>query len=376
MNPAIQKTLSLLLLIFIGFLLKSKISGKDRLSGIKILILSVALPATIFIALLKVQFTSSLIWLPLFAIGANVFLFLLARLLVPKLLGREEEQADARTLMILLPSFAPGLSCFPFITEYLGESGLALAALADVGNKVFVLVILYLIAMHFYYQTQKANLKENGHSNRLKLLLVSMVQEPVNMVILVALIMLGLGWNMSNLPRFIQDGIGKVGLLMTPLVLLFIGIAANINWRNIQKIAGFLFFRSGFAFLFSGILISVVPISDPVTLLLLVLFPQSACSFWPFAHMSAITAMEDQQKTTQNTFNLNLALNILALSLPLSTALILLICSVPTTFSQAPFVFLIGISFLLLGFLFNIRHIGQLVQQSRFKSQKEGYSQV
>ena len=376
MNPAIQKTLSLLLLIFIGFLLKSKISGKDRLSGIKILILSVALPATIFIALLKVQFTSSLIWLPLFAIGANVFLFLLARLLVPKLLGREEEQADARTLMILLPSFAPGLSCFPFITEYLGESGLALAALADVGNKVFVLVILYLIAMHFYYQTQKANLKENGHSNRLKLLLVSMVQEPVNMVILVALIMLGLGWNMSNLPRFIQDGIGKVGLLMTPLVLLFIGIAADINWRNIQKIAGFLFFRSGFAFLFSGILISVVPISDPVTLLLLVLFPQSACSFWPFAHMSAITAMEDQQKTTQNTFNLNLALNILALSLPLSTALILLICSVPTTFSQAPFVFLIGISFLLLGFLFNIRHIGQLVQQSRFKSQKEGYSQV
>ena len=53
--------------------------------------------------------------------------------------------------MMLLPSLAPGLSCFPFIIVYLGDEYLALAALADVGNKIFVLILLYMLAMHWYH---------------------------------------------------------------------------------------------------------------------------------------------------------------------------------------------------------------------------------
>ena len=53
MNEALQKTLELFLIILLGFLLQKKLPNKESLKGVKVLILSVALPATIFIALLK-----------------------------------------------------------------------------------------------------------------------------------------------------------------------------------------------------------------------------------------------------------------------------------------------------------------------------------
>ena len=85
--------------------------------------------------------------------------------------GIEQGSSMQRTLMLLIPSLAPGLSCFPFIIEYLGESTLSWAALADVGNKLFVLVFLYLLAMHWYYQRKKST--DTGKTNqRLKELLI------------------------------------------------------------------------------------------------------------------------------------------------------------------------------------------------------------
>ncbi|MEP2279402.1 MAG: hypothetical protein ABJI11_08215, partial [Maribacter sp.] len=50
---------------------------------------------------------------------------------------------------------------------------------------------------------------------------------------------------------------------------------------------------------------------------------QSACSFWPFAHMSAIQSMEDKDEHPKPTFDVNFGLNILACSLPFSTLLII-----------------------------------------------------
>ena len=63
MNFALQKTLELLLIILLGVLLQKKVAKKD-LNGVKTLILSVALPATIFVALLKIKLDSSLLIFP------------------------------------------------------------------------------------------------------------------------------------------------------------------------------------------------------------------------------------------------------------------------------------------------------------------------
>src|SRR5680860_434898 len=148
MNFALQNTLELVLIIGLGLLLQKKIAKQD-LKGVKTIILSVALPAVIFVALLKIKLESSLLIFPLLALAFNLILFLATKyVLAPSL--PKSEGAKKRTLMMLLPSLAPGLSCFPFIVVYLGDDSLALAALADVGNKIFVLILLYMLAMHWY----------------------------------------------------------------------------------------------------------------------------------------------------------------------------------------------------------------------------------
>jgi len=54
-DVGIQKTIVFLFFIFIGVLLKVKFKSKEEITGIKKVILNLALPATIFIALLGVR---------------------------------------------------------------------------------------------------------------------------------------------------------------------------------------------------------------------------------------------------------------------------------------------------------------------------------
>jgi hypothetical protein len=353
---ALQKTISFLLLILIGVLLKKKLKDKEQLGGIKILILSIALPATIFVALLKIKIDSSLLFLPLLALVFNVIMLLAARFMLPYF-GIRKDSPDSRTIMLLLPSLAPGLSCFPFILEYLGEESLARAALTDVGNKVFVLILLYLLAMQWYY-TRRREFQGDAASatvstkHRLKDLMLSLLQEPVNMVIVTALIMLGFGWNLASLPLFLQDSVSRMSILMTPMVLLFIGMAVKFQKAEMALIFKLLSFRAGLAFLLSALLLTFVPAATPAAILLAIVFPQSACSFWPFAHISAVQAMESEDAVKarkdhdEPTFQLDLALNTLALSLPFATVIILSIFSLSDFFLVNWHTAVVGLGFL------------------------------
>ncbi|WP_299797712.1 permease [uncultured Maribacter sp.] len=320
MNFALQKTLELILIIGLGVLLQKKVAKQD-LKGVKVLILSVALPATIFVALLKIELNGTLLAYPLMALTFNLLMLLASKYFLAASLPNEEN-SKKRTLMMLLPSTAPGLSCFPFIVAYLGDDTLALAALADIGNKIFVLILLYMLAMHWYRKNSITDKKESSKS-KLKGLLVSLINEPINMVIVIGLVMLGFGLNLSSLPTFFQNTALSIKGLMTPLVLLFIGMAVRINSGEFKLILSMLLRRSGLAFLLSGVFAFILPSLTPAMILLLVVFPQSACSFWPFAHMSAIQSMEDKDEHPKPTFDVNFGLNILACSLPFSTLLII-----------------------------------------------------
>lgn len=184
MDVSFQKTLVFLLFIFVGYLLKSKFTGKAEVLGIKKIILNLALPATIFVALMGIDVAPNLLLLPLLALVLNFLLFYSFPFVLP-LLGIQKDTADYRTARLLAPSLAPGLSCFPFVLEFLGEDYLAKAAMADLGNKIFVLVILYLFAMNWYLKLRK--IKGKTGSSKIKDLLKAMVSEPVNIFILMAL---------------------------------------------------------------------------------------------------------------------------------------------------------------------------------------------
>lgn len=322
MSFALEKTISLLLMILLGIILRGKLGKEDQKKGLKAVILDLALPAMIFVALMGIKMDSELLLLPLLILGWNVLMFALGYYGLP-LIGISPQSSQHRTWLLLFPSLAPGLSCFPFIIEYLGEESLAWAALGDVGNKVFVLVISYMLAMSWYYRVHQMNSGTN--LEKIKSLLWAMLKEPINLVLISALLLIGLGVNFQNLPGFFQETVGMLKDIMTPLILIFIGISVVLKWDPIKKIIAILFLRAGVSLLISGLIVSVFQFSSSAAILFAVVFPLSSASFWPFAHMAAVTQLESGQGEIirKKTFDMELAINILAVSLPFSTLLIL-----------------------------------------------------
>lgn len=345
MDVSLQKTITFILFIGIGLLLKIKFSTKAEVVGIKKIILNLALPATISIALLGIKVEADLLLLPLLALLLNALLFFVFPLVLP-ILGIKKNSSNYRTAKMLIPSLAPGLSCFPFVLEYLGDSYLAQAAMADLGNKVFVLMILYVIAMNWHYKIQQK--KAQSGKAKLKSLGIAMISEPVNVFIAAALILVGFGINMESLPFFASETLSRLSLLMTPLVLLYIGLAVNIKKNQLVQILGILMLRAGFVIIITGLLLLVTGISLQKDILLMLAFSLSACSFWPFAHISTVDAAEADE--TKKTFNPNYAISILALSFPLSTILILGILSSGNIFTQPTSIFMLGGVLSIVGF--------------------------
>jgi len=348
MNSALTTTLSLLSLIVIGYLFQRKIRSKEQVEGIKTLILSLALPATILIALLQIDFQSELIIIPILSLGFNLAVYvLMTKLPLQRLTQMPVHQY--RTLIMLVPSLAPGLSCFPFIVEYSGQGPLAMAALADVGNKIFVLIISYTIAMKWYYEVNHEYIGKKKSS--LKRMLITLVNEPVNFVILVAIAMLIMGANYASFPAAVTLSIDRLSSMMTPLILLFIGLSVKLSWSQVKTILLFLFFRSGIALAISGCALYLLNITDPATALLIVVFPQSACSFWPYAHMTAVTQIENHLRKDSGvrTFDQDFAMNVLACSLPFSVLFIIGIYSSGNLFTTAAPVLTGSLIFLIAG---------------------------
>ncbi|GAO41604.1 AEC family transporter [Flavihumibacter petaseus] len=333
MSIALQKTITLLLLIATGVLLRSRFRNQEAFGGIKEIILSVALPSTIFVALMKVEVNSSLWLIPLLTLIFNLLIYLTVPLAFP-LFGLDRNSPAGRTILLLVPSLAPGLSCFPFIAEFLGQHSLALAALADVGNKFFVLIFLYVAAMQMFLRNSSHEAVPLG--GKVRYLLFSLVKEPVNLVIAIALILLSLGLHYGTLPLVITDLMDKTSALMTPLVLLYIGLA--VQWKESRKklIVSVLFLRAGISLLLSAVLIAVCRITDYNLVLLCLVIPLSSASFWPLAHITTFHQRENQLGLSKErrSFDPDLAVLLLGFSLPLSTLLILGILSAGKTFVQ------------------------------------------
>lgn len=339
----LEKSLTFLLFILVGFLIRRNFTNKDQVNGIKNIILTIALPATIFVALMGVEVKLSMLLYPVLALGINLLLFFIMPLFF-RVFDLQSETKEARTLRLLLPSLAPGLSCFPFILEFLGEEELAMAALADVGNKVFVLIVLYVIAMNMYLHLKGSTPETEGES-KLKSLAVSLFKEPINLVMFTAILLLCLGFNLETLPGFISEAAVRFGAMMTPLILLFIGLAVKVKKQKLGLLLGLLLTRAGITLLISAGVVMVFNITSVPMILLAVVFPLSSCSFWPFAHMSAFNAKQGKTKP----FDLDLALLVLALSLPFSTLLILGILADGTSFASVPVIAIAGVTLLGMG---------------------------
>jgi predicted permease len=343
MNEALQKSLTLLLLIGLGLFLRSKYKNKEMVGGLKELVLTVALPSTIFIALMKIPLDSTLAMIPLITILFNFFIFFA----IPPVLGFftiDKNSSTGRTIQMLLPSLAPGLSCFPFIAEFLGEKSLAMAAMADVGNKFFVLIFLYIIALNLFL---KNNVNEKSNlGTKIKSLLLSLVKEPINSIMILAIVLLCFGVSYKALPTLVTDIFDKTSAMMTPLILIFIGLAVEIKQKKKRVIVSLLFFRAGISMLFSAFIITLFGIHETSLILMALVLPLSSASFWPFAHISAFNLKEDALGISKEkrTFNIEFAILVLAFSLPFSSLMILSILSAGKFFANVSVILFTGFS--------------------------------
>lgn len=349
MEIALQKTLAFLLLIALGLILRRTLSAPAHQYTLKVLILQLALPAVIFLALMKLELSFGMLIVPLAAIAYSFLMLLACRFLLP-FFGIPKDSADMRTFLLLLPSLAPGLSCFSFVVTFLGEEALAQAALADVGNKISVLFFSYLLAIYWFYQKNQ-NIRPSGN-NRLKSLAIGMLQEPINVVMLIAVALLFLHVRLEQFPPFLYESLTLLGQLMAPLILLYVGISVSANWKQLKLIAKLLVFRSGLSFCLSALVLYFLPSGDPILTLLIVAFPQSACSFWPLAHMTAVDQMSKKHETTTQIFDQKLAANILAISMPFSIAIILTIFNSGSFFTEFNHTSMVGLGLLFFSSLF------------------------
>ncbi|PLK43688.1 hypothetical protein [Emticicia sp. TH156] len=350
MAVALQKTCILILLIVIGLGLRSKIRNKTELNGIKEMILSVALPSTVFVALMGVKIDSTLIVYPLITLAFNFFIYLSMPYILA-LFKIETDSSAGRTLTMLMPSLAPGLSSFPFIHEFLGKEALAKAAMADVGNKFFALNFLYFVAMNLYLKNNKAHeVREEG---KVKSLLLSLVKEPINIVMLLAIAFLSFGISFEDLPPVISEIFNRTSMLMTPMILIYIGLAVQLKEGKIRLVSSVLLFRAGITILFSVLIITIFGISSPAMVLLAVVVPLSSCSFWPFAHMSAVALKEENNHVPKEkrTFNIEFAVLVLAFSLPFSTILVMGILTAGTFFAHTETLLFTGFGLIVCSFM-------------------------
>ena len=94
-----------------------------------------AIIAGCVISFISFEIELDFLYLPLAGIVLNFFVFLLSPSIL-KISRINKASRKGKTLTMLLSSFAPGISCFPIIEEFLGSEYLIRASLIDFGNKL------------------------------------------------------------------------------------------------------------------------------------------------------------------------------------------------------------------------------------------------
>jgi hypothetical protein len=339
-HSVIQKAIALLLLIGVGYLLKHKFNTDASVGAIRAFILNAALPATIFLSTIEIDTSLDLVLLPSFALAVNISLMIigcgLAYLLIPR-----TQKPKRRALILLFPSLAPGLTVYPFVEQFLGSQGLAWAALADMGNKFFVLIGLYVLAIIWYQKTARrfdSQLKPQWQQIGMFLL-----NEPVNIAIVTGVVFTAFHLSPVSLPLALFDTIQKLSVCATPLILFYVGISLKLESLQFGTILMVLLARAGVGFLLSGGAIALLHPASEVAMLLIAL-PQASCSLWSLLHASRIN--QQDLRADHLFFDTEFATALLAMSFPFSIFMLLIVFSGSTFFNSSIHLAWVGSAFL------------------------------
>jgi len=347
MSSILSQIIVFFALIAFGILLRSLIKSDYYKKPLKLYILNIALPITIFVSIISIEIDLKYLLYPILALLFNLLLYFISPIIIR--LSHITDLKKQRTLLMLLPSFAPGLSCFPIINEFLGYSALAQASIVDVGNKIFVLIVLFFISIRLYNKTQ--NIANSQKKESYGFVFKSLFYEPINIIMIVALIFLATSNTIEDIPTLILSFFLKIKDSLAPAVFIFIGVSILFTKNEFIKILPLLLIRAGFCLIVVTSIIYLFGIGFTDSSILFLILSLSSVSFWPYAHMTFIDNLEKNMQSKRKTFDLSFGLNLLAYSLPFSTIMILLLFISEKVLYNPLALYTISIVLLTLGFL-------------------------
>ncbi|MFP4302715.1 MAG: AEC family transporter [Spirochaetaceae bacterium] len=210
---------SALMIIGLGYLLrKVGLVTREHGNTVAKIVLNVTLPALVLETVAQVDFSPSLVFLPLLALlhGAVAFF-------VVQLLFRKRPPLERGLITIVSMGFNNGLFAFPIVEEMWGIEAIKLLALFDVGNGLILLGANYVVASYF----------SRGGDMRLGATLKVVAKALGTSVPLITFaVALTLNLTGVSLPGPVDRAVGIVASANGALALMVLGIFQSLTIRR------------------------------------------------------------------------------------------------------------------------------------------------
>ncbi|MFM6948452.1 MAG: AEC family transporter [Aquirufa sp.] len=205
---------SALVVISIGYILKSLsfVTTHDA-KNISKFLMHTTFPALVFSTMIKVQFTSELLWLPIICI-----LFALFCSFVGFHIFKKEGSEYRGILTMGCSGYNLGLFAYPLIEGIWGWKGLTYAAMFDIGNSFINFILTYGMGNYLSAQAQKGQMWKHVFKRIMSLF-------PFQAMVI------GLLVNLLEVPMpfFLTSIVDTIAQGNKPLVLLLMGIYFSIR---------------------------------------------------------------------------------------------------------------------------------------------------
>ncbi|NLB78497.1 MAG: hypothetical protein GX796_06545 [Clostridiaceae bacterium] len=209
----------IILIIFGGFLRKTRFIDQNTVSSLKKIVVNITLPATLFLTFAKTTFESRYIMIFLSVFLVCVIMLQLG-ILIKKLLKQSNRYYPA-----IFSGFETGMMGYSLFAVVYGSANIYKLALIDLGQVMFVFFVLV-----SYLQ------KLNGKSANAKELTLSFIKSPVILSVVLGIAVSFLGdFNSISSPvvNSIFETLRLLSEMTMPIICIAIGYELKINLKEI-----------------------------------------------------------------------------------------------------------------------------------------------
>jgi malate permease and related proteins len=221
----INRVLPILLLISLGYgIRRMNFLGEEIVQGLTKLVVNIALPSVLFISFLYVDFQPAFLIIFLFVFGLNVGLYLLGKVLRPRV------APDHEYYPYLMTGFEYGMLGISLFGSAYGLANIGILAVVDLGHEIFIWFVFLPLLL----------IKRDG-IQRTSDLLASFLKSPVIIAILAGILLnvVGVAGSLAAWPISggILSSLEFLAAMTIPLILIIVGYGIKFDKQGIGSAA-------------------------------------------------------------------------------------------------------------------------------------------